>query len=563
MVAVPRLVIAAPASGSGKTTVACGLMAALRAAGLAVSGHKAGPDYIDPGYHVLATARPARNLDPFLCGEDRIVPLFRHGARGADVAVIEGVMGLFDGAFPSDPGRCDPGRCDRGRGEGAVDPGRGEGAVDPGRGEGAVDPGRGEGTVDLGRGEGVDPGFGEAVDPGFGSTAHVARLLGAPIVLVIDAAAMGRSAGAVAAGFAGFDPRTTVAGVILNRVASDRHERLLRDGLAAAGLPVYGAIRRSDQVAAPSRHLGLIPAAERSQAATDAVARLAALVRDSCDLGVLLALARSAPPLPGRSWEPGEALAEAPAPVLSGVRGATAAAGSRFTGPAVTNPAWTSPDVTRHGPGRPARPDGPVVAMAGGAAFTFSYTEHAELLAAAGLEVAVFDPLRDERLPRGTAGVILGGGFPEVHAAELSANEPLRRDVAGAAARGVPVAAECAGLLYLARSLDGHPMCGVLPAAAAMTGRLTLGYREARAEASSVLAAAGDVVRAHEFHRTAASPAHGHAAAWRLPPAGRREGHINGMVHASYLHAHWAGYPHFAARFAAACRAAAPEGARS
>ncbi len=206
--------------------------------------------------------------------------------------------------------------------------------------------------------------------------------------------------------------------------------------------------------------------------------------------------------------------------------------------------------------------------MAGGAAFTFSYTEHAELLAAAGLEVVVFDPLRDERLPPRTAGVILGGGFPEVHAAELSANEPLRRDVARAAARGVPVAAECAGLLYLARSLDGHPMCGVLPADAAMTGRLTLGYREARAEAASVLAAAGDVVRAHEFHRTAAIPAHGHAAAWRLPPVVlpspvRREGHISGMVHASYLHAHWAGYPHFAARFAAACRAAAPEGALS
>ncbi len=590
MVAVPRLVIAAPASGSGKTTVACGLMAALRAAGLAVSGHKVGPDYIDPGYHVLATGRPARNLDPFLCGEDRIVPLFRHGARGADVAVIEGVMGLFDGA------------CDQGRGGGAV-------------------------------------------DPGFGSTAHVARLLGAPVVLVIDAAAMGRSAGAVAAGFAGFDPRTTVAGVILNRVASDRHERLLRDGLAAAGLPVYGAIRRWDRVAAPSRHLGLIPAAERSRAATDAVARLAALVRDSCDLGVLLALARSAPPLPGRSWDPAEALAEASAPVPAGVPGAPAATGSRFTGPAFTNqaftgpaftnpaftnqaftgpaftnPAFTSPDVTGHGPGRPARPNGPVVAMAGGAAFTFSYTEHAELLAAAGLEVVVFDPLRDELLPPGTAGVILGGGFPEVHAAKLSANELLRRDVAGAAARGVPVAAECAGLLYLARSLEGHPMCGVIPADAAMTGRLTLGYREARAEAASVLTAAGDVVHAHEFHRTAAIPAHGRAAAWQLPPAGvpglaedspsasfshghpshshptgfqdpsgfrsptgpqnsfgsqdpsgsqnpsgpgRREGHISGMVHASYLHAHWAGYPHFAARFAAACRAAAPKGTLS
>ena len=209
MVAVPRLMIAAPASGSGKTTVACGLMAALRAAGLAVSGHKTGPDYIDPGYHALATGRPARNLDPFLCGEDRIVPLFLHGAQGADVAVVEGVMGLFDG-------------------------------TDPGRGEGAG-------------------------DPGYGSTAHVARLLAAPVVLVIDAASMGRSVAAVAAGFARFDPGTKVAGVILNRVASDRHERLLRDALAAAGIAVYGAIRRSAQVAAPSRHLGLVPAAERSR----------------------------------------------------------------------------------------------------------------------------------------------------------------------------------------------------------------------------------------------------------------------------------------------------------
>jgi cobyrinic acid a,c-diamide synthase len=201
-----------------------------------------------------------------------------------------------------------------------------------------------------------------------------------------------------------------------------------------------------------------------------------------------------------------------------------------------------------------------VVAVAGGAAFTFSYSEHAELLAAAGLDVIIFDPLRDERLPEGTAGIVLGGGFPEVHAGDLSANEALRRDLAAAAARGVPVAAECAGLLYLARTLDGLPMCGVLPADATMTGRLTLGYREARAEADSVLAGAGDVVRAHEFHRTAATPDHGEPAAWRLTPdgqAGRREGYAAGNVHASYLHAHWAGYPGSAARFAAACRAAA------
>ena len=152
MVAIPRLVIAAPASGCGKTTVACGLMAALRARGLAVSGHKVGPDYIDPGYHALATGRPPRNLDPFLCGEDLIAPLFRHGAAGAQVAVIEGVMGLFDG---------------------------------------------------------VDPAAG--LDPDFGSTAHVARLLGAPVVLVVDAARAGRSVAALAAGFAAFDPRTPVA----------------------------------------------------------------------------------------------------------------------------------------------------------------------------------------------------------------------------------------------------------------------------------------------------------------------------------------------------------------
>jgi cobyrinic acid a,c-diamide synthase len=491
MVAVPRLVIAAPASGAGKTTVACGLMAALRASGLAVSGHKAGPDYIDPGYHAMATGRAARNLDPFLCGEQRIAPLFRHGARGAEVAVIEGVMGLFDGTQPPS-------------------------------GEGAG-------------------------DPGFGSTAHVARLLGAPVVLVIDAASAGRSVAAVATGFARFDSRTTVAGVIFNRVASDRHERLLRDSLAAAGIPVYGAIRRSAGVSAPSRHLGLIPAAERAVAAAETMDRLAALVTASCDLGGLVGLARSAPLLSAVPWDPAEALADAPGSP-SAIPGVQAA-------------------------GADARAARPLVAMAGGAAFTFSYTEHAELLAAAGLEVAVFDPVCDERLPEGTAGLVLGGGFPEVHAAELSANEPLRRDVAAAAGRGMPVVAECAGLLYLSRTLDGRPMCGVLPVDATMTSRLTLGYREARAESDSVVAAAGDVVRAHEFHRTDATPAHGERAAWQLPsgdvpgdvrarelPPGedrghgrRREGHVAGPVHGSYLHTHWAGYPQAAARLAAAC----------
>ena len=459
MVAIPRLVIAAPASGCGKTTVACGLMAALRARGLAVSGHKVGPDYIDPGYHAVATGRPPRNLDPFLCGEDLIAPLFLHGAAGAQVAVVEGVMGLFDG---------------------------------------------------------VDPQVAPDAEPDFGSTAHVARLLGAPVVLVVDAARAGRSVAALSAGFAGFDPRTHLDGVILNRVASDRHERLLREALTQSGRAVYGAIRRTESITTPSRHLGLIPAAEREAVAGQAIDQMGALIAGSCDLDALLALARRAPILPGRPWAPPE-----------------------------------TPDPARRAP---------VVAVAGGPAFTFGYTEQTELLEAAGSQVARFDPLRDEDLPAGTAGLILGGGFPEVHAAELSANERLRGRVAALAARGAPVAAECAGLLYLARTLDERPMCGVLDVRAAMTPKLTLGYRHAVAMTDSVLARAGDVVRGHEFHRTVTVPARGDRPAWRFG-SGELEGHVTGTGSgvASYLHTHWAGYPAAAARFTAACaKAPAP-----
>jgi cobyrinic acid a,c-diamide synthase len=453
VVAVPRLVIAAPASGCGKTTVACGLMAALRARGLAVSGHKVGPDYIDPGYHALATGRPPRNLDPFLCGEDLIAPLFLHGAAGAQIAVVEGVMGLFDG---------------------------------------------------------VDPALG--LEPDYGSTAHVARLLAAPVVLVVDAARAGRSVAALACGFAGFDPRTPVAGVILNRVASDRHERLLRDALAATQIPVFGAIRRTEDIVTPSRYLGLIPAAERDATARQAIAAMGDLIAAHCDLDALLALARRAPALTAPPWAPPEP-----------------------PGPGSTQP--------------------PTIAVAAGAAFTFGYTEQAELLEAAGARVAPFDPLTDEDLPAGTDGLILGGGFPEVHAAGLSANERLRDRVAALAGRGAPVAAECAGLLYLARTLDGQPMCGVLDITATMSPKLTLGYRRAVAVADSVLAQAGDVVHGHEFHRTAADPAAGRQPAWRFA-TGTREGHVNRNVVASYLHTHWAGHPAAAASFTAAAKAA-------
>jgi cobyrinic acid a,c-diamide synthase len=481
VVALPRLVIAAPASGCGKTTVACGLMAALRARGLAVSGHKVGPDYIDPGYHALATGRPPRNLDPFLSGEELIAPLFRHGAAGAQVAIIEGVMGLFDGADP---------------------------ATVPGQ------------------------------EPGFGSTAHVARLLGAPVLLVLDAARTGRSVAALAAGFAAFDQRIDVAGVILNRVGSERHERLLRHALTESGIAVLGAIRRTEAITTPSRHLGLIPAAERTAVAAQAITQMGHLIAASCDLDALLALARRAPDLAAPAWDPAAAVAAAPAVALARRAPASAAPASAVTAPP------------------------PVIAIAGGAAFTFGYTEQAELLEAAGARVVSFDPLHDEDVPAGTTGLILGGGFPEVHAAELSANQRLREHVSALARRGAPVAAECAGLLYLARSLDGEPMCGVLDADATMTATLTLGYRHAVAVHDSVLARVGDQVRGHEFHRTSVVPPHGARAAWRFG-SGELEGHVAGSAIASYLHTHWTGHPAAAARFTAASASVAMKGARS
>ncbi|MFF9145140.1 cobyrinate a,c-diamide synthase [Streptomyces sp. NPDC014861] len=445
---VARLVIAAPSSGAGKTTVATGLMAAFASRGLAVSPHKVGPDYIDPGYHALATGRPGRNLDAYMCGTGLVAPLFAHGSRGCDLAVVEGVMGLYDGA------------------------------------------------ADQGE---------------LASTAQVAKLLKAPVVLVVDASSQSRSVAALVHGFASWDPEVRIGGVILNKVATDRHEHLLREALGESGVPVLGALRRAPAVATPSRHLGLIPVAERQAQAVDAVAAQAEQVRAGCDLDALLALARSAPALDTEAWSPAV--------------GAAAAAGRR-----------------------------PVVAVAGGAAFTFSYAEHTELLRAAGAEVVTFDPLRDEALPEGTRGLVIGGGFPEMYAAELAANEPLRKAVAELAASGAPVAAECAGLLYLARSLDGTPMCGVLEADARMSERLTLGYRDAVAVSDSVLAPTGARLRGHEFHRTVIEPGAGEVAAWGLrQPERRVEGFVRGGVHASYVHTHWAGSPEVAARFVAHC----------
>lgn len=446
MVKLPRLMIAAPASGHGKTMLTIGLMGALSARGLSVAPNKVGPDYIDPGYHALATGRVSRNLDPVLTSPGLVTQLLLRGAthpNRADVAIIEGVMGLFDGR--------------------------------------------------LGR-------------AGEGSAAHVAALTRTPVVLCADASHTSRTIAATVLGIATFDPRVRLAGVVFNKVSSPRQAAEIRDAMARVDVPVLGFIPRDPSVETPSRHLGLVPAEERPEAAAQ-LAGLVRLVAEHLDLDELLRLAETADELSESPWDP----------------------------------------AAHVSPPSPARP---VVALAGGRAFTFRYPETAELLAAGGCEVVEFDPTCDARLPEGTAGIYLGGGFPEVHAAELAANRSLLDDVARAVADGVPTVAECAGMLYLGRDIDGQPMAGALPISTTMGPRLAMGYRDAVAQHATVLTEPGWRVTGHEFHRTRVSG--DVSPAWEFVGVGT-DGVSTGSVHASYLHTHWAGCPQLAQRFINAC----------
>lgn len=447
----PAVVIAAPASGSGKTTIATGLMGALRRSGRRVAPFKVGPDFIDPGYHALAAIRPGRNLDPVLVGDRLIGPLYRHGSDDADIAVVEGVMGLFDG-------RIDPAAH-------------------------------------------VDSAVAQ------GSTAHVASLLAAPVILVVDARGQSHSIAALLHGFATFDHSVRLAGVILNRVGSIRHDEVLRQACAQVGLAVLGSLPRAEELAVPSRHLGLITAVEHGDRAAAAVEAMTSLVARHVDLDAVAAVARTR-------------VADVP-----------------------WTPEWAEPVNDRV-----------TVALAAGKAFSFGYPEHAEMLRAAGARVVDFDPLA-EPLPADTAALVLPGGFAEQFGTELAANDLVRGEIAALAQRGAPIHAECAGLTYLVDDLDGQPMCGVLPGSASFSDTLTLGYRDAVAVAESPLHALGDRVVGHEFHRTTVHFAGARRPAWRY--RGRTgqvvdDGAVQRAVHAGYLHAHPAAHPQAITRFVVA-----------
>ncbi len=457
----PRLVVAGTHSGVGKTTVATGIMAALAARGVRVAPAKIGPDYIDPGYHALATGRPGRNLDAWMCGADVVPALAGRAGDGADVLVVEGVMGLFDGAADGTPS----------------------------------------------------------------STADVAGLLDAPVVLVVDASSMSTSVAAVVHGYATLDPavhrgdglpgatteqapsgparpgrRPNIAGVILNRVGSDGHERLLREALAPGGVPVLGVLRRDEALTWRDRHLGLVPVVERPAEVRASLDRLAALVTEGCDLDTLLRLA------------------------------------------------GTAPSRTVDAPPMPAPVGAARVAVAAGPAFSFGYPDNLEALAAAGAEIVPFDPLHDPALPDGCHALVAGGGFPEVYAEALAANRPLLDDLRRRAADGLVVWAECGGLLWLARQLDGHPMAGVVDADATMTSRLALGYRTATTTMASPLGPTGTALRGHEFHYSTIDPT-GDALALEGRFGRGPGGFATPRLLASYLHVHLGATPAAAEAF--------------
>lgn len=434
------MVVAGTASGVGKTTVAAGLMAALRARGLAVAAAKVGPDYVDPGYHALATGRPGRNLDAWMCGARAVAPLAARAGRDADVLVVEGVMGLFDGA---------------------------------------------------------------ADDGATASTAHVAELLDAPVLLVVDASSMSGSVAALVHGYATLDPGVRVAGVVLNRVAGAGHEAMLREALLPLDVAALGVLRRDDSLSWRERHLGLVPVVEKAGDVRRSLDRLAAEVAARFDLDAVLAVAGQAPPA-------------RPAP-LPGPRTA----------------------------GR-AR-----VAVASGPAFSFVYPDNLEALEAAGAELVAFDPLSDPALPEGCTGLYAGGGFPEVFAAALAANQPILGDVRRRVAAGLVTWAECGGLLWLARSLDGHGLAGAVDASAAMTDHLTLGYRRARVCVDNPVAPAGAELRGHEFHYSKTAPAGG-ALELSSRFATSASGFATPSLLASYLHLHLGAEPAVAERYVAA-----------
>jgi cobyrinic acid a,c-diamide synthase len=449
------IVIAGERSGSGKTTVTLALLAVLRQRGDRVQSFKVGPDYIDPMFHQYVTQRPCYNLDPVLTSKDYLPNCFQRHTQDVELAVIEGVMGLFDGA--------------------------------------------------------VDP-------AGYGSTAMIAKLLQLSIVLVIDCRSISQSITALVHGYRSLDPALEIAGVVLNRVGSDRHLEILTAALEPLEVPILGVFRREEEISLPDRHLGLVP--------TDELPELRQLIDRLAMIGEA-----------GFNWEKLEPLLQ-----------------SRPLAHATCFKILPIDQPVR-------------LAVARDAAFNFYYAENLELLRSLGAELVDWSPLHDRQVPKGVQGFYFGGGFPEMFAAELSENQPVLQQVKQLVQSGLPTYAECGGLMYLSEAIvdfEGRSwsMAGVIPTTAKMGKRLTLGYRSAIAQMDTPTVTQGTIVRGHEFHRSSLliEPDRPLFKMYRSvdyqlrsAQAELQEGWFGPNFHASYLHLHWGGTPELARRWLLKC----------
>ncbi len=470
-------VVAAPQSGSGKTTVTLALLAALRRRGLRVQPFKVGPDFIDPGFHTRLTGLTSRNLDGWMLSRDYNVSLFERLLAEVDGAVVEGVMGLFDGY----------------------------------------------------------DGVSEA-----GSTAQMAKWLDLPVLLVVDARSMARSAAALVHGFASFDPGLRLAGVVFNRVGSPAHLGFLREAMefSCPQVPVFGGIPREDALAIPERHLGLVTV-EDTGVDEAFLERLARVAEEHVDLDGLLGSC-------GRQPQPVVPAGEA---VHGGESGGV--------------------ESVQSGSERRPRPDRVVVAVARDAAFCFYYQDNLDLLEAAGARLRFFSPLVGEAVPDEADAVYLGGGYPEVHAERLSENRPFFESLRRLASQGRPIYGECGGLMTLSRSIqllsgEVFPMAGLLPFRTRMLPRRkALGYVEVVLTENTLLGPRGTRLRGHEFHYSEIVGGDEGAGSrcrsvYRLTGrkfrSERPEGYLAGSVLASYVHLHWGSCPQAAHHLVALAR---------
>jgi cobyrinic acid a,c-diamide synthase len=465
------LVIAGERSGVGKTTVTLALLSFLSRQNHTIQSFKVGPDYIDPMFHTWVTGRPCRNLDPVLTSEKYVQDCFSDRVRGADYALVEGVMGLFDGAS----GRSD-----------------------------------------------------------WASTAHVARILQRPVLLVLDCSRLSRSVAAIAHGYRSFDPRIQIAGVVFNRVGSDRHLELLKDALEPLQLPILGVLRRHDTIKIPDRHLGLVPTAEMAQldALIDQLAQLGASCFD---------------------WQQLLPLLTPPSPIL--VKGGIS-----------TQTLYTPPlskgdvlGITRNSKLLVR------IAIARDRAFSFYYQDNLDILQELGAQLVPWSPLTDATLPPDIQGLYFGGGFPEIFAQQLADNISARESVRKAILKGMPTYAECGGLMYLCEQISDFEehswsMVGVLPTTTVMGKRLTVGYRKATTLQESPLLPTGKTVWGHEFHHSqlTAMPEQPLFETRNYDQTGQDKAVAEGwrvhQLHASYIHLHWGEHPEIPSQFLQRCQ---------